>query len=105
MPYTKDTVFEINLLTDMRTQTAPFFLSDKGRYIWSEEPFKISFNKGEISVMSLYDAEIALENAGSTLRDAYIHAKERYFPFEKDIHIPREFLKYPMFNTWIELTF
>ena len=101
MPFDRNTVFSIDLLWEKRTQTAPFFLSSKGRYLWSEEPFRISFDKGEITVESEY--EVMLETGGSTLREAYLTAMRKYFPFEKNIHTPREFYQHPMFNTWMEL--
>ena len=75
MPYDCNTVFCTNLATDRVTQSAPLYLSSKGRYIWSEEPFTIEFNKGVISITS--DFEVFLTVAGETLREAYIDAMEK----------------------------
>lgn len=101
MPYDCNTVFCTNLATDRVTQSAPLYLSSKGRYIWSEEPFTIEFNKGVISITS--DFEVFLTVAGETLREAYIDAMKNHFPFKGDIRTPREFYEHPQFNTWMEL--
>lgn len=101
MPYNDQTVCRIDLINDWKTQSAPLYLSSKGRYIWSEEPFVIEFNKGKITITS--DFEVKLYEAGNTLKEAYLTAMKRHFPFEENIHTPREFYKYPQFNTWMEL--
>ena len=41
MPYNDQTVCRIDLINDWITQSAPLYLSSKGRYIWSEDPFVI----------------------------------------------------------------
>lgn len=101
MPYDSTTQKTIDLRNDRNTQSAPLYLSSKGRYIWSEEPFIITFSKGEIIIES--ENEVLLEKPGNTLREAYLSAMKNHFPFEENIHIPREFFKYPQFNTWMEL--
>jgi len=101
MPFDCDTVFKFDLQRDKRTQTAPLFLSSRGRYLWSEEPFVIEFDRGKITVTS--DSDVELTDAGNTLRDAYLCAMKKHFPFEKDIFVPREYVKHPQFNTWMEL--
>lgn len=101
MPFDSETVVKINLSTERVTQSAPLFLSSCGRYLWSEDAFVIEFNKGNVTVES--DSKIFFKKAGNCLRDAYIAAMNEYFPFEKNIHTPREFYKHPQFNTWMEL--
>ena len=101
MPYSCETVKTIDLENDRKTQAAPLYLSSKGRYIWSEEPFIIDFNNGKITITS--DFEITLYEDGKTLRDAYLAAMKNHFPFKEGIHTPREFYKRPQFNTWMEL--
>ncbi len=100
MPFDAESVFAIDLKTQRTTQSAPFFLSSKGRYLWSEEPFRIEFDHGRITAEG---EEIELNSDGKCLREAYLNAMERYFPFEKGIRTPREFYRHPMFNTWMEL--
>lgn len=101
MPFGSESVYKVDLLRDKRTQTAPLFLSSKGRYLWSEEPFIISFDRGTVSVESEYP--VTLVEAGSTLRDAYLAAMKAHFPFAEGTHTPREFYEHPQFNTWMEL--
>ena len=101
MPFDASSEYSIDLATERQTQTAPLFLSSKGRYIWSEEPFIITFKDGCISVESNYEIEI--NDGGTTLREAYLNAMKDHFPFAEGIHTPREFYQYPQFNTWMEL--
>ena len=101
MPYSAETVLRFDLERNRRGQSAPLYLSSKGRYIWSEEPFIIEFNKGKITVESEYEVKVV--KAGETLRDAYLEAMKKHFPFKEGIHTPREFYIYPQFNTWMEL--
>ena len=101
MPFDSETVYRADLLRDKRTQSAPLFLSSKGRYLWSEEPYKIAFNKGHVTVES--DCEVLLASGGETLRDAYLAAMRSHFPFAEGIHTERVFYERPQFNTWMEL--
>ena len=101
MPIGADDYFKSDILRDKWTQTAPLFLSSKGRYLWSEEPFIITFDHGNVTVEGDYPIE--LTEGGSTLRDAYISAMNAHFPFAEGIHTPREFYEHPQFNTWMEL--
>ena len=43
MPFDSNSEYFIDLAKSRRTQTAPLFLSSKGRYLWCEEDFKITF--------------------------------------------------------------
>ena len=100
MPFDSSTVCSIDLLYNRYTQTVPFFLSSKGRYIWSDDSFKISFDKGKITACGR--SPIELEIGGKTLRDAYIAARDKHFPFEKDMKVASEFFEKVQFNTWME---
>lgn len=102
MPFDDTTVYSIDLLRGKLTQTAPLFLSDAGRYLWSEEPYVIRFDRGEVTAEG--EAEIVLEKGGDTLREAYFTAMRKYFPFEPGIRTARRFYSVPQFNTWMELT-
>ncbi len=83
-------------------QAQPLFISDKGRFIWSENPIKISFNKGKIVASST--AKITLDVNGETLRDAFLNASRNYFPPSGKIPHPL-FFSSPQYNTWIELQY
>ncbi len=101
MPFDETTVLKIDLENGQRTQTAPLFLSSKGRFVWSEEPYVISFDRGKVTASG--EAELTLDETGTCLREAYLNAMRAHFPFEENIHTPREYYEHPMFNTWMEL--
>jgi len=83
-------------------QAVSFFVSNFGRYIWSDDPVKVRFSNGEISLEGTTD--ISLTEAGSTLKEAYMAASAAHFP--PSGLIPREeFLSAPQYNTWIELNY
>ncbi len=80
-------------------QCSPLFLSSKGRFIWNEKGYKISFSDGEISVEG---EDIVFDESGKTLKDAYHKAQINFFP--PDGSFPNELMfKVPQYCTWIEL--
>ncbi len=83
-------------------QSVPLFISSKGRIIYSEKPFKIIFEKGLIFIEDNGDVE--LENGGCTLKEAYISAMNKYFPFNGEVPA-KDFFVTPQYNTWVELTY
>ncbi len=102
MPFDKDTETTVYLAEKRSTiQSAPLFLSDKGRYIWSERGFTARFHDGEIVCEG--ETEILLNAEGNTLQDAFLNARKKCFPYQTLVHTPREFYKLPQFNTWMEL--
>ncbi|MBQ2377576.1 MAG: hypothetical protein II297_04150, partial [Clostridia bacterium] len=103
MPYSAETSIKIDLEEQRSTQSAPLFLSSKGRYIWCNEPFRIEFDGGVIRAECDYDTPVILNEDGKNLRDAYINAMNAHFPFEENIYTPREFYKAPQFNDWMGL--
>lgn len=56
LPYDKDSDCELDLGTIKLSldQSAPLFVSSRGRYIWSDKPFRIRFWHGEIRIRSDY---------------------------------------------------
>lgn len=102
MPFDEKTEIIIDLEKHRGTlQSAPLFLSDKGRYIWSEKGFVTKFSRGEILCEG--KDEIILNEEGSTLRDAYVNARRDRFAYKSPVNTPREFYELPQFNTWMEL--
>ncbi len=83
-------------------QAAPFLVSSKGRYVWSDKPFAFVLKNGVLKLMSDFE-KMSIREGGKTLRDAYLTASEKYFPPDGKIP-PEEFFRKPQFNTWIELT-
>ena len=86
-------------LENFNNQTAPFFVSSAGRYVWSEKPLKFSAKDGNLSLESA--AKIELIEAGSTLRDAFLIASKRHFP-STGVIPPEDFFTRPQYNHAIE---
>ncbi len=83
-------------------QVQPLLISNRGRVIWSEEPFKFTFKNDEIQIVS--HRAIQLDSAGNTLKEAYGFASGKYFPASGEL--PDELLfSAPQYNTWIELVY
>jgi alpha-glucosidase (family GH31 glycosyl hydrolase) len=84
-------------------QVQPLLISDQGRYIWSEDPFRFEFRAGTIHLSSR-SGTIQTGQRGSTLKEIYQHVSRRFFPPAGKIPDPLLFTR-PQFNTWIELTY
>lgn len=84
-------------------QAAPLFVSDKGRYIWSEEPLNITIEKGMISV-GANGGDVVTGKAGETLKDAFLYASKTFFPPSGKTPDSLMFIS-PQYNTWIELQY
>jgi alpha-glucosidase (family GH31 glycosyl hydrolase) len=96
--------FEIDLFANTAgNQAQPLLLSTTGRYVWSEEPFRLVFRDGVMEVVSKLGPVVS-GRVGSTLREAFRHASERFFPPSGRTPDPLLFAR-PQFNTWIELTY
>lgn len=82
-------------------QTMPFFVSNHGRYIWGDEPFKIDVQNG---IIKIDGAEVILEKAGNTLKEAYLYAQKKHFPCDK-VKLEKKFFEAPQYNSWIEFAY
>jgi len=103
MPYVQP-VSEFNLaLQNGNNQVVPFFLSNKGRYIWSDSPFFFQIKDNSLSIKSEYE-KVDVLKAGKTLRDAYLAASKRHFP-STGVLPDSLFFTMPQYNTWIELMY
>jgi alpha-glucosidase (family GH31 glycosyl hydrolase) len=96
--------FEIDLFGNTAgNQVQPLLVSTTGRYVWSEEPFRLEFREGVFRLSSEL-GPFESGRQGTTLREASLHAARRFFP--PSGRIPDETLfTRPQFNTWIELTY
>ena len=81
--------------------TMPFLVSNMGRYVWSDKPFKFSFSDGVLTIRSEYE-KITPVQAGKTLKEAYLKASTKHFPFNGQTP-PEEMFTKPQFNSWIEI--
>lgn len=91
--------------SNYNNQAAPLLLSDKGRWVWCDDPFAFTFDKGRLTVESSGKAPITKGTAkGGTLRAAYLEMMKAHFPPEGKL--PDETLiTAPQYNTWIELNY
>lgn len=100
-PFTAKSEFSHDYRLECHNQVMPLFLSNMGRYIWSETPFKFEIKDG---VIVLEGDEIVLEQAGTTLKEAYMAAQKAHFPTDGRL-LPVEYFKAPQFNTWMEFIY
>ena len=83
-----------------QNQSMPLLISSKGRVIWNNLGFKAQFNMGNITVPN----SCILEQCGKNLKEAYLFAMKKYFPF-KNTTPAKELFEKVIYNTWIELAF
>lgn len=104
MPYTSDSKISVELYgSNGNNQAQAFLVSSSGRYIWSDNPFRVTFHDGRITIDNS-SAEIHLGQGQSTLKDGFLEAAGRFFP--SDGRIPdKMFFTRPQYNTWIELMY
>ncbi len=100
MPFTNTKLYDL-AINHRANQAAPLLLSSKGRYVWSEYPFKFQFKNGVLFLDSDFEKLMPI-NAGKTLKDAYITASAKHFPPDGKIP-PSIFFDKPQYNTWIAL--
>ena len=99
-PY--ETVREMDLSSvNLGGATAPLLVSSAGRYVWSDRPFAYSFDNGTLTIRSKTE-KVEPVVAGTTLKEAYLDAMSKHFPFVGGIP-PKEFFEKPQFNNWIEI--
>jgi alpha-glucosidase (family GH31 glycosyl hydrolase) len=102
MPFTNG--YKLDMHGDTRgNQAAPLLLSTKGRYIWSEEPFKVTFENNKL-VISNTNSVLTIDSSGKNLHDAFNNASKRFFPSKNKLPDTLLFSK-PQYNTWIELIY
>ncbi len=104
MPFTAESEYQFDF--DANTggnQGQPLLISDKGRFLWCDQPFAFRIAKGEIHAESKSAAIITGEQ-GKTLREAYVYVSKRFFPSAGKTPHEALFL-HPQYNTWIELTY
>ena len=99
-PFDASSDFECDLLLADGNQSSPLLISDKGRYVWSENAFKFKVSGGRVEI---FDDSALLDDGGKTLRDAYLRAMNKHFPFSGKIP-PTKFFTTAQYNTWMEFT-
>ncbi|MBE6762293.1 MAG: hypothetical protein E7551_08420 [Ruminococcaceae bacterium] len=100
MPISAADTFKINFRTFGHNQTAPLFLSNKGRIIFCKSVFIAKFENGVINLSG--KDKIELIDAGKNLRDAYDYAAHKLYSFEKR-DLPKIHFQAPQYNTWVQM--
>ena len=89
MPFGRE-AFTRDLYGDTRgNQAQPLLISDRGRYVWSEEPFAFPFSGRTLKVTSDH-GPIKIGRQGDTLREAFQYVSRTFFP--SNGQIPDELL-------------
>ncbi len=88
--------------TNRYNQIQPLLLTSKGRYIWSEHPFRFEIKEGCIEILNADSCVIG--RCGETLTEAYDYVSRQYFPPSGAMPDSLLFAA-PQYNTWIELNF
>ena len=100
MPLTDKSDFDGDMCSaEACDQFTPCGISSKGRYIWSEKPFKYGAHGGFIT---LDDDDAVLSEGHENLRGAYLDMCQKHFKPTGTIP-DLMFLRRPQYNTWIEL--
>ncbi|MES3017918.1 MAG: glycoside hydrolase family 31 protein [Bacteroidota bacterium] len=96
--------YKVDMFGDTRgNQASPLLVSTRGRFIWSDEPFKFTVEKNNLVITSR-GSGLIIDSAGKNLRDAFRNASARFFP-TKNILPDTLLFSQPQYNTWIELTY
>jgi alpha-glucosidase (family GH31 glycosyl hydrolase) len=99
MPFAEG--FSRDLLEQLGNQVQPLLVSDRGRFVWSETPFRFAITAERVEI---HGGSPVLSSVGSGLRDAVLAAGARHFPPTGTIPHELLFTK-PQYNTWIELQY
>lgn len=103
MPFNKSSDYSIDLFGDnYSNQVQPLLLSSKGRYVWSEEPFKFEIKNNQLTVIGT--AKVDNGKVGNSIREAQQFVTKKYFAPSGKLPDTMLFSR-PQYNTWIELTY
>ncbi|MEI8115864.1 MAG: glycoside hydrolase family 31 protein [Bacteroidia bacterium] len=103
MPFSGENFVYDQFANCKRNQSQPYYISNKGRYIWSENPLFIEFTSGKINV-STKNAELFVGKNGESLKSAFTYSSKKFFPSSGKTPDSLFFTK-PQYNTWIELQY
>lgn len=102
MPLTQSSTLHMDQrIHNFNNQTSPLLVSNRGRYIWCENPLKLTLDSAG---WHIDNADAELIEAGTNLRDAYMSAMNAHFRPSGTLP-PEIFFDKPMYNTWIELMY
>lgn len=105
MPFNKSSNFSFNLYGDVsNNQSASLLLSNKGRWVWCNDPFEFSFQNNELRITNSTGEKIEKGEAGSNLKSAYQYASKHFFP-PSGLWPDSLLITSPQYNLWIELQY
>lgn len=84
-------------------QVQPLLLTNKGQYVWSEDPFSFRIFDNKILITSGV-GKIETGRIGKTLSDVREYVSKKYFPSSGKTPDKLLFAA-PQYNTWIELLY
>lgn len=102
MPYNADTKKYDLEKEQWGNQSVPFLVSNKGRYLWSEQPFRFYFEDQKLLVLA-YE-QVQLNENGQNLKTAYQNAAINCFTLDHR-YPAKEMFTEPQYNTWIEMMY
>lgn len=103
MPFSKASSFSFDIRHNPTyNQCNPVMLSNRGRYVWCEEYYKVRIAHGIIELES--DGKIEYAEGFGSLRGAYSACSKKYFPFNGEIPFEESFTR-PQYCSWIALMY
>ena len=95
---------EIDLSSWVKSNTTPFLVSSRGRYIWSQAPFRIEYTGTSFLIDSPVE-EVEAKTGGKTLREAYLVCCHRNFPPTEGVMPSPQFFTAPVYDMATEVPF
>ncbi|MCD8740810.1 glycoside hydrolase family 31 protein [Mucilaginibacter roseus] len=102
MPFKDGYTFDLFANTGTN-QASPLLLSTKGRYVWSDEPFKFTVRSNQL-VITGNNQPLDIDSAGHNLKESFINASKKHFAAKGKLPDTLLFSR-PQYNTWIELVY
>ncbi len=103
MPFGKNN-YSFNLYgNDAGNQAVPLLISNKGRYVWSENPFQFSFRNDSLVIEKVH-GKLNIGKNGNTLKEAYSYTSANFFP-SSGLWPDSLLITAPQYNLWIELMY
>lgn len=84
-------------------QVQPLLISNKGLWIWSEEPFTFEIQIDKV-IISDAKGKVNFGHHGNSLADARSYISNNFFPPSGKM-VDSLLITKPQYNTWIELTY
>ena len=102
MPFEAD--FSMDFYANNKAnQLQPLLLTNKGQYVWSEQPYKFEIIGKEIIISDPYK-QFVTGRSGNSLAEVQRFVRQKYFPANGELP-DTLLLSQPQYNTWIELTY